>query len=98
MSLTALSSPVAWMPFLPGLYAITNTLGSDGTFTFNGADDKMAFVFQATSTTPPDTIKFRCATYASTGTIDATIETVDATTGFPSGTPVTNSATGSVSV
>jgi hypothetical protein len=86
------------MPFLPGMSVVASTLGSDSTFTFNGAADKLAFVFQASSTTPPDTVKFRCTSHTSTGTIDATIETLDATTGAPSGTPVTNSATGSVSV
>jgi hypothetical protein len=98
MAATALDAPVIWLPSLPGLYAITSSLGSNSSFTFNGADDKLAFVFQAMSTTPPDQVKFRCATHTSTGTIDVTLETVDATTGFPTGTPVTNSATGSVSV
>lgn len=98
MALTAINCPVPWAPFFPGLSVATTSLGSDATFTFNAAADKMGFIFHAASTTPPDQIKFKCATYSSTGTIDVTIETVDATTGFPSGTPVTNSATGSVSV
>jgi len=98
MTLAAIVAPMAWRPLIPGGYAISTSLGSDVTFTFNGAGDKMAVVFQAPSTTPPDQVKFRCQAYTSTGTIDATLETVDATTGFPSGTPVTNSGTGSVSV
>lgn len=98
MTLQAVNSPIPWAPFFPGGYVFSSSLGSDSTFTFNAAADKLAIVFQASSSTPPDQVKFRVTSYTSTGTIDATIETIDATTGFPSGTPVTNTATGSVSV
>lgn len=98
MTLQAINGPVAWMPYVPGVFASTTSIGSDTTFAFNGAGDKMAFVFQSPSSTPPDQVKFRVIAYTSTGTIDATIETIDATTGAPSGTLVTNTNTGSVSV
>jgi len=97
MALIALPIPMPIMPVLPGPYAATTSIGSDGTFTFNGAGDKMAFIFEASSTTMPDQVKFRVSSYTSTGTIEATIETLDAS-GDPSGTLVTDSATGSVSV
>lgn len=98
MTLVAAAAPVPYAPFMPGMWSATSALGSDSAVTFNGAADKMAFVFQAASTTPPDQIKFRCSGFTSGGDIDVTIETVDATTGFPSGTPVTNTNTVTVTV
>lgn len=97
MTATSLTAPAIWGPIIPG-NSQASAIGSDATFTFNGAADKMWFVFQTPSATPPDQIKFKCTTFTSTGTIDVTLETVDETTGFPSGTPVTNSNTASVSV
>lgn len=91
---TAIHFPAAWFT-CPGM---VNSVGSAATMTFNGAGDKIGFVWTATSTTVPDLAAFYVSSHTSTGTIDCTIETVDATTGFPTGTLVTNSATASVSV
>lgn len=62
----------------------------------NGAADKVAFVFEAVADVP-DAVSFYVSSYTSSGTIDATLETL-ASDGTPSGTPVTNSGTASVTV
>lgn len=91
MALQPLPIVAALMPMLPGIGAVTTSLGSDATFIFNAAADKLAFLFQAPSAIPPDQIKFRCSSFTTLGTLDVTLETVDPTTGFPTGTLVTNS-------
>jgi hypothetical protein len=96
MSLTLLDYPMQPVLVSPGLYAATNTFGTNVTFTFNAADDKIAMIFVAGEDVP-DLVSFLITGYTSTGTIDATLETL-AVDGTPSGTPVTNSATVSVSV
>lgn len=75
---------------------ISNALGSTVAFTFNAAGDKTAFIFQAPSTDVPDIVSFvvdAVSVAGSAGDIEATWETLDADD-LPSGTPVTNSATG----
>lgn len=84
----------ACAPSVMGLAAAS--VGSLASITFNGAGDKIAMVFQAYSTTPPDSIDWHIGTVTTAGTtgvIEATLETL-ATDGTPSGTLVTNSATG----
>lgn len=74
--------------------------GSVVSIIFNGASDKIAMVFQAYSTTPPDSIDWHIGTVTTAGTtgdIEATLETL-AADGTPSGTPVTNSATGTATI
>lgn len=98
MSLVALPFPVVLMP--PGamtLAALATAVGSPSGLTFNGASDKVAWVFQAQSTTPPNAIRFNVSSFTTGGTVDATLETV-ATDGTPSGTLVSGSATVSKSV
>lgn len=75
-------------------------LGTHPAIVFNAAGDKAAWIFQAQSTTPPDQVSFHVGTVTTAGTvgvIEATLETVNST-GDPSGTPVTNSATGSQTI
>jgi hypothetical protein len=95
----ALQAPMVMTPFGGAVPTgvLTTSLGSDQTFTFNGAGDKVAFVFQSPGTTVPDIVAFVVATVSvagTTGTIDCTLETL-ASDGTPSGTAVTNSATAS---
>ena len=98
MALVALPRPFILIPdgMLP-LGGLSTAAGSASGITFNGAGDKIAWIFQARSTTPPDSIRFVVSSYTSSGTVDATLETV-ASDGTPSGTPVTNSGTASVTV
>lgn len=80
------------------LGAIGTALGSNVTFQFNAAGDKVAIIFTAQSTTVPDLVSFvvqAVTTAGSAGTIDATLETL--TNGEPAGA-VTNSATGSATI
>lgn len=79
------------------LAGLSTAVGSASGITFNGASDKIAWVFQARSTTPPDSIRFVVSSFTTSGTVDATLETV-ASDGTPSGTPVTNSGTASKTV
>lgn len=100
MTAQALQAPAAYTPFLGAIPTgnITTAVGSNANFTFNAAGDKIAFVFQAPSATVPDIVAFRCDTVTTAGTagaVDCTLETLD-TAGLPSGTPVTGSATASV--
>ena len=98
MTLTALPAPIILGPQNPIVVGmnLTTTLGSQNTTTFDGAADGMAIVFQAQSTTVPDLVSFvvNAVTVAgTTGDIEATLQTVDASSGLPSGTIVTNSNT-----
>lgn len=97
-ALTAIRPVLPLLPFVNGLAALSTSLGSASTFTMNGAADKIGLHFTYDGVNFPDGISFLVSSFTSTGTIDATLETIDATTGFASGTPVTNSASGSVSV
>lgn len=93
MTLQALPAPIVWVPpSLGGLVGITTGVGSAAGLAMNGAADKVAFVFQALTSTCPDVVSFYVSAFTTGGTIDCTIETID-TSGFPSGTPVTNSGT-----
>lgn len=94
--MVALPHPVVLSPFGGAVPFgdLTTGTGSASTFTFNGAGDKIAILFVATSSTPPDLLSFyisTATTAGTTGTWDATLENV--TAGDPSGA-VTNSATG----
>lgn len=97
--MTAVTVPLtfAYAPVLPLAWGQTTSLGSAAAFTFDAAADKLAFVWKANTTAVPNGVDFFVQTFTSTGTLDATLETVDAN-GFPSGTLVTGSATGSLSV
>lgn len=102
MTLAALPAPIVGGPPLPTLLGtgLTTSIGSQNTFTFDGASDGLAIVFQAQTTTCPDLVSFVVNTVTAagtTGTIDATVQTLDSS-GLPSGTPVTNSATGSATI
>lgn len=98
MALVALPRPFILMPEgAIQLAGQATAAGSASGITFNGASDKIAWVFQAKSTTPPDTVRFVVSSYTSSGTVDATLQTV-ASDGTPSGTPVTNSGTASKTV
>lgn len=80
--------------------ALTTGIGSAVNLQFNAAGDKAGFVFQADTTAPDDAISFLVATVTtagSAGDVEATLETVG-TDGLPSGTPVTNSATGTQTI
>lgn len=72
------------------------SLGSDTLMTLNGAGDKLAFLFQATSTTPPDKALFVCHSFTSSGAVDVTLEPLSS--GAPSGTPVSGTGTGTTTV
>lgn len=92
MTAAALPHPMTLVPFLGG-YPGTGT-GSNSTFTFNAAGDKIAILFIAQSSTVPDLVSFyinSVTTAGTNGNIEATLQNV--TTGDPSGA-VTNSATG----
>lgn len=98
MALQTLPAPIVWVPpSLGGLVGITTGIGSSTGLAMNGAADKVAFVFQALSSACPDVVSFYVSAFTSSGTIDCTIETID-TSGFPSGTPVTNSGTATKTV
>lgn len=98
MALQTLPSPIVWFPpSIGGLVGITTGAGSFSGLAINGANDKVAFVFQALSSVCPDALLFYVSAYTSGGTIDCTIETID-TSGFPSGTLVTGSGTATRSV
>lgn len=96
MTMVNLPHPMALTPFgaaVPTGYMTTAT-GSNGTFTFNAAGDKVAILFTARTTDVPDLISFFVNAVTSAGTtgdIEATLETL--TAGSPAGA-VTNSATG----
>lgn len=93
MTLQALPAPIVWVPpALGGLVGITTGLGSATGLAINGANDKVAFVFQALSSVCPDVVSFYVSAFTTGGTVDCTIQTLD-TSGFPSGTLVTNSGT-----
>ncbi len=102
MAAQTLSAYAAYTPLLGAVPTgnITTAVGSDLNFTFNAAGDKIGFVFQAWSTTPPDIVAFHCdtvTTAGTTGAMDCTLETVATNgTGAPTGTAVTNSGTASV--
>ena len=55
-------------------------------FTLDAADEKAAIVIQATETGTLSIIHFRTATVTTGATVDVRVETVDATTGLPTGT------------
>lgn len=99
MTMIALPHPVILSPFsgATGFGDISATIGSSSSFVLNAAGDKLAILFVATSTTPPDLIAFHvlAATAGTTGVVEATLENV--TAGDPSGA-VTNSATGSATI
>ena len=88
MTMIALPHPVVLSPFGGAIPFgdMTNGTGSAVMFAFNGAGDKVAILFIATSTTPPDLLSFYNSTAGgagTTGTWDATLENV--TAGVPSG-------------
>jgi hypothetical protein len=99
MTMIALPHPVVLAPFsgATGFGDISAAIGSQTSFVLNAAGDKLAILFVATSTTPPDLIAFHisAATAGTTGVVEATLENV--TAGDPSGA-VTNSATGSATI
>ncbi len=98
MALQTLPAPIVWMPPQVGAQVgSTTSVGSAAGLAINGADDKVAFIFEALAATCPDAVEFYVSAYTSTGTIDCTIETVD-TSGFPSGTAVSGSGTATKSV
>ena len=75
-------------------------LGSSVVMTFNAAGDKVAVIFQAPSSEVPDALSFyvdSVSVAGSAGDIELTLETLDSS-GNPSGTPVTNSATGTATI
>lgn len=101
--MAAQTAPIP-LPMLPpcgmGFAQNGSSVGTNTTIAFNGAGDKVAWVFQAQSTTPPDQVSFHIGTVTTAGTagdIEATLETLD-TSGLPSGTPVTSSATGTSTI
>ena len=90
---------VSWQPAgtLGGVQ--NSSYGSAAQFTFNAADDAIAMIFQSPGTTVPDQISFwvnGVSVAGTTGDIEATLETVS--TSRPTGTPVTNSATGTSTI
>ena len=96
MTLTLIRNPALLMPI--GLHPAT--IGANANQQFNAAGDKLAIIFHCPSTDVPDQITFEVAAVTTAGTagnIEATLETV-AADGTPSGTPVTNSATGSAAI
>lgn len=89
--------PVPHIPRWPYIGAnLSSGVGSDQLMTFNGAGDKVAFLFQATSTTPPDKAQFCVHSYTSGGSVDVTLEPLSSNA--PTGTPVSGTGTGSVTV
>jgi hypothetical protein len=101
MTATALQAPVILAPYAGAVPtgAVTTSVGSAVVFTFNAAGDKCAVIFQSPGTTVPDQVSFEVATATvagTTGDIEATLETISA--GEPSGTPITNSATGTATI
>lgn len=101
MTLQALPAPIICGPPLPVILGsgLTTSIGGQNTYTFDAQDDGLAVIFQAQTTTCPDLVSFvvNAATVAGTaGDINATVQTVS--NGTPSGTPVTNSATGTATI
>lgn len=83
-----------------GPNAISTNLGSAANQQFNAASDGLAIVFRATATTMIDLISFFVPTVTTAGTagnVEGSVQTVG-TDGLPTGTIVTNSATGTVAV
>lgn len=81
-------------PYLGG--NLTSAVGSDVLMTFNGTGDKVAFLWQATSTTPPDKAQFCVHSYTSGGSVDVTLEPLPSNA--PTGTPVSGTNTVTISV
>lgn len=96
MALISLPVPLVLSPLMP-LTAGTS-LGSAQIFTFNGAGDQLAFLFQSQSATPPDQAAFYVSSITTGGSLECTLQTVDTSTGAPSGTLVSGSATATVAV
>lgn len=95
--MTYQASPVWVYPRFPLFGSVAgSSLGANSTFTMNGAGDKVAFLFQAVSTTPPDKAQFVIPSFTSTGTVDVTIEPLSSLQ--PSGTPVSSTNTVSQSI
>ena len=95
--MVALPHPIVLSPFAGAMPFgdMTTSTGSNTTFAFNGAGDKLAIIFTALSSTPPDALSFyitATTTAGTTGNWEITLENL--TNGEPSGA-VTNSATGS---
>lgn len=97
-ALTAVRPRLPGLPWVSGLQSISTSVGSTVTFTMNGAGDKIGLPFDYDGENVPDLASFPVSSLTSTGTVDVTLETFDATTGFASGTPVTGSNLVSVSV
>lgn len=97
MTLVSLPSPIAW----PGI--VGNTSSSPGLFTLatlSSAGHYLAYVFSAKEAMTISHVGFRAGTSTGSPTMEVRIETVDATTGLPSGTlwaANTNGTTGTVS-
>jgi hypothetical protein len=92
----ALPHPIVLAPFAGAMPFgdMSSGSGSNETFPFNAAGDKIAIIFTALSTTPVDLLSFyitATTTAGTTGNWEATLENL--TAGDPSGA-VTNSATG----
>ena len=102
MTLQALPAPIIYGPPLPIILGsgLTTSIGGQNTHTFDAVDDALAIVFQAQSTTCPNLVAFVVNAVSVAGTagdINATVQTLN-TSGAPSGTPVTGSATGTATI